>query len=83
MKTRILIRTMVLVLLASCTIVQPGTVGVRSKFGKLQDNVLQPGAHFRGFGTTIIVLPVGTRNIEINLNLPSKEGLNINSNISI
>lgn len=70
-------------LVGACTVVRPGQVGVKSKFGKLSDEVLEPGPHFAAFGTRVIIMPVGTRNIEINLNLPSKEGLNINSNISI
>lgn len=80
---RVLLALLVGGLIGSCTIVQPGQVGVKSKFGKLSDQVLEPGPHFAAFGTRIIIMPVGTRNIEINLNLPSKEGLNINSNISI
>ncbi len=70
-------------LMGSCTIVQPGQVGVKSKFGKLTAGILESGPHFAAFGTRVIIMPVSTRNIEINLNLPSKEGLNINSNISI
>ena len=70
-------------LVTSCTVVQPGQVGVKSRFGKLDDFVLEPGPHFAAFGTRVVIMPIGTRNIEINLNLPSKEGLNINSNISI
>lgn len=80
---RILLSLLVGGLIGSCTVVQPGQVGVKSQFGKLSDEVLDPGPHFAAFGTRIIIMPVGTRNIEINLNLPSKEGLNINSNISI
>ena len=78
-----LIAGLMVCLACSCTVVQPGQVGVKSKFGKLSEEVLEPGPHFAAFGTRVIIMPVGTRNIEINLNLPSKEGLNINSNISI
>ena len=70
-------------LVASCTVVQPGNVGVKSRFGKLSYEILEPGPYFAAFGTRVVIMPVATRNIEINLNLPSKEGLNINSNISI
>ena len=83
MKTQSLLITLVLSLFFSCTVIKPGQVGVKSRYGKLSGAILEPGAHFAAFGTRIIIMPVGTRNIEINLNLPSKEGLNINSNISI
>ena len=83
MNTRNLLASLLMVFIVSCTVIEPGFVGVKSKFGKLQGQVLEPGAYFTGFGTRLIVMPIGTKNIEINLNLPSKEGLNINSNISI
>ena len=83
MKTKVITFVLALSFLASCTVIQPGYVGVKSRFGVLSKQVLDPGAHFTGMAVQIIIMPVGTRNIEINLNLPSKEGLNINSNISI
>ena len=75
MNTRNLLASLLMVLIVSCTVIEPGFVGVKSKFGKLQGQVLEPGAYFTGFGTRLIVMPIGTKNIEINLNLPSKEGL--------
>ena len=45
---------------------------------------MEPGAKsFNPFTTTIIKLPVRTVNVEIQSNLPSKEGLNVQSVISI
>lgn len=38
---------------------------------------------YNPFTTIVIKAPTRTVNMEVNLNLPSKEGLNINSGISI
>lgn len=70
--------------LSSCVIIRPGEVGVRRSMGKLSDKVLDQGVHgVNPFATTVIRTPIRTVNLEMNLNLPSKEGLNINSGISI
>lgn len=72
------------IMLGSCAVVRQGEVGVKRKMGKLQPEILGPGAiGFNPFLSTIIKLPVRTVNIEITSNLPSKEGLNVNSEISI
>lgn len=68
----------------SCAVVRQGEVGVKRKLGKLSPKTLEPGAKtFNPFTTTIIKLPVRTVNVEIQSNLPSKEGLNVQSVISI
>lgn len=70
--------------LSSCIIIRPGEVGVRRTMGKLQNKVLDEGVHgVNPFATTVIRKPVRTVNLEMDLNLPSKEGLNIKSGISI
>ena len=72
------------VVLSSCVIIRPGEVGVRRTMGKLQNKVLDEGVHgVKPFATTVIRKPVRTVNLEMELNLPSKEGLNIRSGISI
>lgn len=71
-------------LLSGCVIIKPGEVGVRRTLGKLQPKVLEQGVHgVNPFATTVIRTPIRTVNLEVALNLPSKEGLNINSEISI
>ena len=71
-------------MLSSCAVVRQGEVGVKRKLGKLSPTTIQPGARvYNPLTTTIIKLPVRTVNIEIQSNLPSKEGLNVRSVISI
>lgn len=71
-------------ILSSCAIIRPGEVGVKQRLGKLSEDVYTQGAiGYNPFTTVIIKAPTRTVNMEVNLNLPSKEGLNINSGISI
>ena len=52
--------------------------------GKLKDKVYQPGlVGVNPFTSQIIRVPTRTVNREVKLNLPSKEGLNVSSEISI
>ena len=72
------------ILASSCAVVRPGEVGVKQKFGKLSDRVYDEGMYaYNPFGTVMLKTPVRTVNMEVNLSLPSKEGLNIDANISI
>jgi len=71
-------------LLQSCAVIRPGEVGVKRKFGKLSERVYNQGTYpINPFTTVMIKTPIRTVNMEVDLNLPSKEGLNINANISI
>jgi len=69
--------------LASCTVIRPGEVGVRTKFGKLSEPKQNGVMGFNPFVAKVIKLPTRTTNIEVLINLPSKEGLTIKSEISI
>lgn len=52
--------------------------------GKLSPNFSGPGAvGFNPFTSKVIKMPIRTMNMEINANLPSKEGLNVVAVISI
>ena len=74
----------ILLLTSSCTIIKQGEVGVKRSLGKLKQHVIEPGpAVFNPFVSRVIKLPVRTINIEISSNLPSKEGVNVGSVISI
>ena len=69
---------------SSCAVIRQGEVGVKRKFGKQDQQTMEPGASlFNPLTTTIIKMPIRTVNVEIQSNLPSKEGLNVQSVISI
>jgi len=72
------------VFLSSCVTIRQGNVGVKRTVGKINETILEPGAKlFNPFATKIIVVPIRTENIEVKLDLPSKEGLNVTADISI
>lgn len=68
----------------NCAIIRPGEVGVKQKLGRLSTKVNTTGAVFYNpFIAKVIKVSVQTNNLELTLSLPSKEGLSINSQISI
>lgn len=72
------------ILLASCTTVRQGTVGVKQRFGKLDERIITAGlVGVNPFSTRVIKVPIRTVNREVELALPSKEGLNVQCEISI
>ncbi len=79
-----LLSAITIVLISSCAVVRQGEVGVKRKLGKLDPRTIEAGAQvYNPFTTTILRLPIRTVNVEIQSNLPSKEGLNVRSIISI
>ncbi len=69
---------------SSCKVIRQGEVGVKRTLGKINPRVLQEGPRlFNPFVTTIIPVPTRTINLEVNLDLPSKEGVNVLAEISI
>ena len=73
-----------MMLFTSCAVVRQGEVGVKRTIGKIQEKPLSEGARlFNPIVTTIIKLPTRTINMEVNLPLPSKEGLTVQSEVSI
>lgn len=69
--------------ITSCAVVRPGEVGMKSKFGKLSEPKENGLIGFNPFVAKVIKLPTQTVNREVLINLPSKEGLTIKSEISI
>lgn len=68
----------------ACTIVKPGETGVKRKLGKLSHESYEPGVRFYNpFLSRILRIPTRTVNREVKLPLPSREGLTIQSEISI
>lgn len=70
--------------LSSCTVIYPGEVGIKRKLGVLSNKVYKPGpVGFNPFVSTVLRMPTRTVNLEVQIDLPSKEGLTISSSISI
>jgi prohibitin 1 len=75
---------LILLALAGCATVRPGEVAVKRSFGKLAENVRGPGLVVYGpIGTSYVRVPVRTTNLEVTLDLPSQEGLNVRADVSI
>jgi prohibitin 1 len=71
-------------LLSSCAVIRPGEVGVKQRMGKLSDKIHDGGSvGFNPFFAKVIRVSTQTNNLELALNLPTKEGLSVNSQISI
>lgn len=71
-------------LLASCAVVKQGEVGVKRTLGKYSNTPYTEGLRiYNPFVSTIVKVPVQTQNLEVELVIPSKEGLNIRSEVSI
>lgn len=80
----ILLLVISVLFLSGCAVIRPGEVGVKQRLGKLDDKVRQPGTVLvNPITTKVVKIPTRTENIEVALNLPSKEGLNVYSEISI
>jgi prohibitin 1 len=83
-KSLILIVLLSMVFLPSCVSVKQGNIGVKRSLGKISEKGLEAGPRwYNPFVSRIIIVPVNTQNLEVNLALPSKEGLNVNAEISI
>ena len=79
----LLFTSMVTTLLTSCAVIRPGEVGMKQKFGRLSDPKENGVIGYNPFIAKVIKLRTQTTNIEVLINLPSKEGLTIKSEISI
>ena len=81
---KIMILGCIAAILCSCAVIRPGEVGIKQKFGKLKGKTKTQGLLFYNpFTSSVIRVPIRTINKEIKLNLPSKEGLNVQAEISI
>ena len=68
----------------SCKIIRPGQAGVKQKLGKLSTEVRTQGnILYNPFTSKVIIASIRRNNLELNLSLPSKEGLSVQSQISI
>ena len=73
-----------MIALTSCATVRQGEVGVKRTFGKYSDKTYTEGLRFfNPLTSKIEKLSTRTENLELVLQIPSKEGLNIRSEVSI
>jgi len=83
-KIKLIVVFLSFALLQSCVTIKQGEVGVKRQFGKFSDNGYTEGLKvYNPFTTQIITITTQTENLEVGLNIPSKEGLNIFSEVSI
>lgn len=84
MKTRFIYLTGLILLCSSCAVVRPGEAGVKQTLGKFSKNISTQGTIFYNpLVSKVIKESTKTNNIKLILSLPTKEGLSVNSEISI
>ena len=84
MRWKLLFIVLITVLMNNCAVIRPGEVGIKQRLGKLSKEVVKEGTvAFNPITTKVIKQSTKTQNIRLRLNLPSKEGLSIQSEISI
>jgi prohibitin 1 len=72
------------ILVSSCAVIRPGEAGVKQKLGKLDSEVVTQGTvFFNPFTSKVIKESIQTNNLKLALRIPSKEGLSVDSEISI
>lgn len=70
--------------LSSCVVVRQGEVAMKRRAGKLVGQPITETARlYNPFVSTYIKVPVRNINLEVELDIPSKEGLTIRSEVSI
>ena len=68
----------------SCAVVRPGEVGIKQTLGKLSKETKTQGTViYNPLTSKVLIESTKTKNIKLFLSLPSKEGLSVNSEISI
>lgn len=73
-----------IITLASCATIREGEVGVKRTLGKYSKNSYDQGLKiYNPFVSRMIKISTQTENLEVGLNIPSKEGLTIRSEVSI
>ncbi|MFC1521300.1 prohibitin family protein [Elusimicrobiota bacterium] len=72
------------IILFKCVISVPaGYIGIKDMFGKIHDDVLQPGIHLINPLYKVHKLSIRTQEIKETANVPSKEGLVVKLEISL
>ncbi len=81
---RIVLCFVAIITITSCVTIKEGEVGVKRKLGKYSDTPYTNGLKvYNPFIARVIKISTQTENLEVGLNIPSKEGLTIMSEVSI
>lgn len=81
---QILTAFLVIIFITSCVTVKQGEVGVKRTLGKYQDKPYTEGLRlYNPIVSRVIKISTQTENLEVDLSIPSKEGLTIMSEVSI
>ncbi len=73
-----------IITVASCVTIRQGEVGVKRTFGEFSDTPYTKGLKvYNPLVSRVIKISTQTENMEVELNIPSKEGLTIRSEVSI
>ena len=84
MKVYCLLMGVFLQLFISCAIIRPGEVGIKQRLGKFSNQVIKEGTViYNPITSKVVKESTQTQNIKLVLSLPSKEGLSVQSEISI
>ncbi len=84
MKNISLVALLGMFMLSSCAVVRPGEVGIKQTLGKFSKEVKTQGTIvYNPLISRVLKESTKTSNIKLVLSLPSKEGLSVNSEISI
>tara|TARA_B100001057_G_scaffold433621_1_gene462638 strand:- start:960 stop:1739 length:780 start_codon:yes stop_codon:yes gene_type:complete len=84
MKIKGLFICLVIFQLHSCAVIRPGQVGIKQRLGKFTGGVVKEGILlFNPITSKVVKESTQTQNIKLILSLPSKEGLSVQSEISI
>ncbi len=81
---RVLLILFVITTLAGCGVIYPGEVGLKQKLGKIKPTPLAPGWHLHNFFISrIITFNTRVQAFSLHGEMPSKEGLEINTDITM
>ncbi len=84
MKNNLIVLLLLSTLLSSCVIVRQGEVAMKRRLGKLVgEPITERSKLYNPFISTYLRVPVKTINLDVNLEIPSSEGLNIKCEASI
>jgi len=72
-----------IVMVQSCTTINPGEVGLKIKRGKMEAQNYLPGRYHSGAGTKFVVFNTRINDVSLQSSLPTKEGLEAKINLTM